>query len=228
MIRAVVFDMDDTLYPEAQYVRSGFRAVGRELETRGAGPAARASELFASIHFGEGRDRVFNKAAERLGFPEEWVRDLIDVYREHVPDGLSLHEDAVDVLAALRGSYKLGVVTDGWTVVQQHKVDALGVAAEVDHVFLTDHLGRSMWKPHPEPFRRCLAALDVHDPAEAVFVGDNPERDVEGAYNAGMVPVLIRRDDAYFGAAQSAREPMATIRTLAELPALLARLSENA
>jgi len=228
MIAAVLFDMDDTLYAEEQYVRSGFRAVGDELARRGHGRASEAADLFAALHFGESRDRVFNKAAERLGFPEDWVPALVRTYREHTPTGLSLHDDAVRVLRALRPQVKVGVVTDGWTVVQQHKVDALGLADHVDHVFLTDQLGRARWKPHPEAFHRCLAALGVADPATAIFVGDNPERDVEGAHNAGLHPVWIRREGAYFEDATFARPPVATIRTLAELPPIVERLSEAA
>ena len=226
MIRAVLFDLDDTLYPEASYVRSGFRAVGAELAARGVGEAEASGDVFASIHFGEGRDRVFNKAAERLGFPAEWVGDLVGVYRNHRPRGLELFEDARRVLDALRGSYALGIVTDGWLVTQSAKRDALGVAELVDCVFLTDTLGRAMWKPHPEPFRRCLAALGV-SASEAVFVGDNPERDVEGALNAGLRPVWLRRDEAYFVDATPDRAPAATIRSLDELGPLLARWTET-
>ncbi len=228
MIRAVLFDLDDTLYAESSYVRSGFAAVGRALEARGHGDGDAATELFCGIHFGEGRDHVFDKAADRLGFPREWVPELVRAYREHRPTGLALFDEVPALLADLRTQYRVGVVTDGWTVIQSNKVAALGLEAHVDHVMLTDSLGRAHWKPHPLPFQRCLAALGVEDPRDAVFVGDNPERDIEGAHNAGLVPLWLRREGAYFFDAALGREPAATLRTLGELPAVLARLSEAA
>jgi len=226
VIAAVLFDMDDTLYPEASYVRSGFRAVGRALAERGLADAAEAADVFIGIHFGEGRDRVFNKAAERIGFPEELVPTLVATYRDHEPEPLDFYDDVVDVLAALRPRYRLGVVTDGWLNVQGAKARALGVADHVDHVFLADQLGRARWKPHPEPFHRCLEALGAPDPAQAVFVGDNPERDVVGARNAGMHPVRIVRGDAYFGGADDA-DAAPVITSLTELPALLDTLESS-
>lgn len=227
MIAAVLFDMDDTLYPEASYVRSGFRAVGRALADRGLADAGTAAEVFIGIHFGEGRDRVFNKAAARLGFPEELVPALVSAYRDHEPEPLDFYDDVPGALAALRRRYRLGVVTDGWLRVQGAKARALGIEEHVDHVFLTDQLGRERWKPHPEPFHRCLEALGVSDPATAVFVGDNPERDVAGARNAGMHAVRMVRGGAYFGEAHDA-DAAPVISSLTELQPLLDALEIDA
>jgi putative hydrolase of the HAD superfamily len=221
VIRAVLFDLDDTLYAEADYVRSGFAAVADELADRGHGDASEMSALFASIHFGEGRDYVFNKAAARIGFPESDIGGLVAVYREHRPRGLAFHDEVVDVLARLRSTYRLGVVTDGWTVIQSNKVAALGLRDHVDHVFLTDSLGRAHWKPHPLPFARTLEALGA-SANEAIFVGDNPERDVAGARAAGLGAVRIRRGDAYFGEVEDeALKADHDVRDLLELEALL-------
>ena len=69
-------------------------------------------------------------------------------------------------------------------------------------------------KPHPEAFRAAMAAVDEHDPAACVFVGDRPYDDMHGAKSAGMRAVLIPHSDvpAFDGAV-----PDAVITSLAEL-----------
>lgn len=226
MIEAVLFDLDDTLYAEAAYVRSGFAAVGAELAARGLADADEAAEVFASIHFQETRDRVFNTGLARLGLDdetiEEVVRPLVACYRDHEPTGLAFHDGVAALLRDLRTWAKVGVVTDGWLGVQQRKAAALGLAAHVDAIVFSDELGRERWKPHPAPFDLCRERLGGVPASAGVFVGDNPERDVAGARAAGLRPVLLRRPGAYFAEARSSGEA-AVIDDLAQLPALLDR-----
>lgn len=220
MIRAVLFDVDDTLYDEAMFVRSGFSAVAEELARRGVADPDGISALFCHIHFEEGRERVFNKAAVRIGFDEGWIADLVRIYREHEPQ-LDLFEEVPSVLGTLRENYRLGCVTDGWFQTQQNKVTALGLHGLVDEVVLSDEFGRAFWKPHARPFHACCERLGV-EPGEAVFVGDNPERDVQGARDAGLISVRLRRQGAYF-AGDDAFQPHHEIGDLHELVELLAR-----
>src|SRR5687767_769940 len=89
----LVFDLDDTLYPECDYVRSGFAAVDRWLrEHRGV---TGFSEI-ANAHFRGGRrGNIFDLSLEELGLPRDpaLVSRLVTVYREHKPS-IRLHEDA--------------------------------------------------------------------------------------------------------------------------------------
>lgn len=198
MIEAVLFDLDDTLYPEEEFVRSGFRAVGRELESRGLCSGARASELFVTIHKGEGRDAVLDKGLRRLGLSPTLASELVATYRAHDPVQLTLFPGVSELLRRLRMVVKVGVVTDGWLGVQKRKVAALGLEDQVDAVFCSDELGRALWKPDPAPFLGCLDRLGGVKPERAVFVGDNPARDVAGALAAGLRPVLLRTDQGCF------------------------------
>jgi putative hydrolase of the HAD superfamily len=117
-------------------------------------------------------------------------------------------------------------VTDGWLAVQRRKVEALGVEPLLDALVISDELGRDFWKPHPKPFLNCCARLGV-EPSEAVFVGDNPERDMVGARRAGLASIRIRRPGGYFEATEfggsEARSDF-EIHQLTELESLLARL----
>lgn len=191
-IRAVVFDLDDTLYPESAYVASGFRAVGdalsREHGVTGFG------ELAASLAASGVRGNVFDEALRRLGRGDDAGRLVpwcVTTYREHLP-AIELFPEAREALEELHGQVKLGVLTDGWLAAQRRKVEALGLAARVDAVVFSDSFGREHWKPSPVPYRAVAEALGVaHD--GCVYVADNPAKDFITARSLGWRTVQVSR-----------------------------------
>lgn len=222
MIRAVLFDLDDTLYPEGQFYRSGFAVVADWLADRGAGRRERIARTLDELHFNGGREHVFDRAATVLGFPSQWVPELVWLFHSHLPQ-LELPASTIHVLGELCPHYRLGIVTDGHGAVQRRKLDALRLWGRVDGTVITDDLGRRYWKPSPVPFVSCCRSLRTR-PHEAVFVGDNPRRDILGARRAGLFAVRLRRADGYFRDDEDLPEapPHATISNLMELPSLLA------
>ena len=223
MVRAVLFDLDDTLYCECDFVRGGFAAVAEALQSRGVGEAPRLCAVLEAIHVDEGREGVLDKLAARVGFPRAWIPDLVERYRSHRP-AIALAPDAALALARLRGRYRLGCVTDGWAAVQRRKIEALGLATQLDAIVVADDRGRLHWKPSPVPLLECCDRLRV-SPAECVYVGDDPERDVRGARNAGIASVRLRRARGYFGRyGDEADPPDFEIASLVDLEGILNRL----
>ena len=195
--QAVVFDMDDTLYPERAYVLSGFRAVAAWVEERAGIPATEGfgelRDLFEQGVHGDTFDRWL--ARHDLS-PEEMVPELIQVYRDHEPT-LTPYPEVPGVLDALRKRYRLGLVSDGYLAVQQRKLAALGLARCFDAVVFSDTWGRACWKPHTRPYHEVLCRLEV--PGEdAVYVGDNPSKDFTGAHAMGMKTVRVRRPEGVY------------------------------
>jgi putative hydrolase of the HAD superfamily len=192
MSRVVVFDLDDTLYPEHQFVLSGFRAVGAWLEReRGlSGFEATARSLFAS----GARGNIFDRALESLGHPAspELVQQLVKVYREHPPT-LTLHADARRALDQFKGRHRLALITDGFLETQRNKVAALGLAPYMEALIFSDEHGRACWKPSPVPYRRCVEALGC-TAADCTYVGDNPNKDFVTARSLGWKTVQILRE----------------------------------
>ncbi len=195
MIRAILFDLDDTLYLESDYYRSGFRVVADELQARGVGDAAELRALMESIQDSEGPAGVIDKAARRWPFRSEWVPELVELVRGHIPSISLLKEDR-DLLLQLRSRFLLGCVCDGRSQVQRNKIHALGLENMMDSIVYSDDLGRDYWKPHPRPYQTCCKNLGI-DAGQCVFVGDSPERDIRGARNAGMLAVRLRRFGSY-------------------------------
>lgn len=169
-IRAVVFDLDDTLYSESDYVLSGFSAVATEIENI-YGISGAQSELAAL--FGADRRGVFGRFLRAHGLGADGEKNLVDVYRNHAPK-ITLFPSAERTLTVLRErGYKLGVITDGDGERQRNKADALGLLSLVDEFIVTD---ASAQKPKPDAFINMANALGVSS-EQMMYVGDNPLKD---------------------------------------------------
>ena len=190
-IRLVVFDIDDTLYIEEDFVRSGFDAVGqfaaRELGINGLAAAC------LKLHWSGVRGSVFNDALKACGHADDeaTVRQLIDVYRGHRP-AIRLLPDALQVLDALKGRYRMAAVSDGPYVGQAQKAAALRLDGWIEAVILTDHWGREFWKPHPRAFETLQEQFQVSGP-ECVYLGDSPVKDFVAPRSLGWRTIRIRR-----------------------------------
>lgn len=228
-IKAILFDLDDTLYPERDFVFSGFRAVSEWVQSRLGLPSdscfRRLQELFR-----EGvRKDTFNVwlaecCPDRLGM----VADLVQVYRNHIPR-ISPYSEVVPVLSRLRDSYVLGLVTDGLCDVQERKLAALDLTHLLSAVVFSDSLGIDAWKPSPVPYKAALAELGVQA-FDAVYVGDNPLKDFLGARRAGLWSIRVQRPECEHSDKKSpspSHAPDTTIETFNELGAALAEIERQ-
>lgn len=220
MIRAVLFDLDDTLYPEIEFYRQGFAAVAEELAGRGIGPAEFVRATLERLHFAD-RKAVLDRASAVLGFPRDWVPDLLHRFRG-CEIRLRLPAETDAILRRLCPFYRLAIITDGHAQVQERKLAALGLVGRVDTVVICDHLGREHWKPDSLPFQTACRHLKVR-PQEAIFVGDHPQRDILGALRAGLGAVRIRTALGWFRDRPNLPEaqPWAEIERLDQLPGVL-------
>ncbi len=221
--RAVVFDLDDTLYPYRRFKLSGFLAVARHLEATRALDARLGFAALAGAAHSHHRGRELQACLEQYDLPAADLPTLIDVFRHHAPS-LRLGRAAARVLARLRhDGWRVGVVTNGQPTIQARKIDALGVSALVDTVVYAMACGHGGGKPAPEPFAAVARQLDV-PPAWTVFVGDDERCDVGGARAAGMLAV---RCTAWTSPA-SATDAHAVVDRLARVPAVAQVLLEEA
>src|SRR4051794_11933913 len=190
--RAVIFDLDDTLYREHDYVRSGFRAVARRLAAEPAAPSE--GELYDALvaeWARHGRGHVFDAVAAEARLDVD-VDELVTVYREHQPQ-LTLYPDAERALARLEADATLvGVLTDGLATVQRRKLRALRLDSRIPCIVVSDDYGLDAWKPSPVPYLAALGRLGVAA-REAVYVGDNPSKDFIGARALGLQTIRVRR-----------------------------------
>ena len=197
-LSAVLLDLDDTLYPERDFVRGGFQAAAAALVADASRirttPDAPATFELLWQQFQRGvRGSVFDAVLSQLNIPRDptLIDELVRAYRSHEPQ-LTLFLDADRVLKILAPRYGLGILTDGPADVQRRKVKALDLQHRVESIVYSDDFGREQWKPSPIPYLELLRRLHV-EPSHAVYVGDNPKKDFVGARRLGLQTVRVRR-----------------------------------
>lgn len=186
----MLIDLDDTLYEERTYVMSGFADVAAAVAVE---TGSDESELFSAMveEFDRnGRGKVFDSALERVGVPptSDRIARLVDRYRAHRPM-IRFFEGVIPALAELRDSYKLAVVTDGRPLMQQRKVEALGVRQHVDTIVYCMECEAP--KPSPRAFLESLSTLGA-ELKHAVVVGDDVVADLGAASAMGCPFIRVR------------------------------------
>ncbi len=195
-IKAVLFDFDDTLHLRDHAFRMAchlflykhYPAISEQEH------AARYEEMVRFDDYGYHRPMPYAQYIER--FLCKWDGVVCDNAAEALQEffldfaaNSVLLDDAVDTLHELRRrGYRIGVITNGYSFTQDHKLGFAGLRPYIDIVLVeqTEQLG----KPHAEIFRRAAARLGV--PCEAcLFVGDHPINDIGGARAAGIAAVRI-------------------------------------
>jgi putative hydrolase of the HAD superfamily len=198
-LEAILLDMDDTLYPERDYVLSGFQAVADWAASNLGIPAGAGLAKLRSLFEAGVRGDSFNRwlASYGVDAQQELIQELIAVYRGHEP-ALTPFADVVPFMTRLQGRYRLGLVSDGYLAVQRRKLASLGLAPYLDAVVFSDQWGREAWKPDTRPFIEALQLLQV-EAGNAVYLGDNPAKDFLGARQLGIWTVWVRRSRSEYG-----------------------------
>ncbi len=192
-VRAVLFDLDDTLYPERQFVDGGFAAVAGFLAERFGRSAAVLASRLRDLHDQDGRGRLFDTlvAEQGLGGESDLVPACLFVYRTHTAR-LTPFAGVVGLLDGLRAAgVRTGVISDGNGAVQSRKLAGLdGLAERLDVVVLTDDLGPGNAKPSRVPYDVACRLLAV-DPSATIYVGNDPRKDFRGARAAGLRTIRV-------------------------------------
>jgi putative hydrolase of the HAD superfamily len=188
--RLVVFDLDDTLYLEREYVRSGLSAVADFLsrEHHLDGFLATSWQIFLEGARGD----IFDRTLVRMGHVPnaELVQSLVGVYRHHHPT-IAPCTGAQSILERLHDCAKIGLISDGHSLAQQRKFEALKLNAWFDYVTFTDLLGRDFWKPHPRAFVEMQSASALAGEC-CLYIGDNPAKDFVAPRRLGWKSVRLR------------------------------------
>ncbi len=227
MITTVVFDLDDTLYDEIDYCRSGFAAVAEFLASRPDTPdAERIFDCLWEQFTAGNRTKTFNAALDQLGIScdETLIGSAVKVYRDHVPK-ITLPAESRDILCQLQQKYTLALLTDGFLPAQQLKVQALGIEAYFKCIIYTEQLGRQFWKPSPAGFEKLTQALNA-EPQTTVYVADNEKKDFIAPNKLGFLTVQIIRPARIHteSPGRSAAAPQYVIHKITQLPPLLDKL----
>lgn len=225
MIEVLIFDLDDTLYLEKDFVMSGYQAVGKYLADSNVCDRQSAFSCMAETFSTQGRQMVFPTLMEKFPNISATLADLIEVYRQHRP-AICLFPGYQGLLQEFVHQYRLGVITDGLPAVQARKVRALGLEDVMEKIIYTWEYGTDKQKPHPFAFSLMLESLRAK-PGSALFVGDNPDKDCKGAHQAGMICVQVQHPmvSGVGPGATMHEKPEFIIDTLLQLPQILRHMN---
>lgn len=124
---------------------------------------------------------------------------------------------AVSLLNALQGKAKLGIITNGFTDLQQIRLERTGLHNHFDILVISEQVGAA--KPHPQIFAHAMQLMGQPDPANVLMVGDNPIADIGGGYQAGFYTCWLNRFEAVLPSGITAN---VEVQSLAQLEAALA------
>lgn len=232
MIKAVIFDLDDTLYDYKALERAAFECVGGLVRERLGVSVEQYEEAFMRARqatkdmIGEtatshSRMLYFQKTLEYLDIrPLYLALEMYETYWGFFLDNMLLYPGARELLEALHEKYiRVGVCTDLLAHIQHRKLRRLGMMDDVDCMVTSEEAG--VEKPSPGIFQLCLEKLRI--PAEEVcFIGDNLERDVKGAMAAGLQAVWFHPERKDCAQEETAQDDIDVVSDYEELYQLLA------
>jgi len=181
----VVFDLDDTLYSEADYVDSGIRHVCAQINTL---CGIDCYEKIQAYRLKDSKVDWLTLVCELTGLKPSVKESLLWMYRLHLPD-IKLSENCSESLEKIQTeALAVAVLTDGRTVTQKLKLASLGL----NHwpAYVSEDYGHA--KPAPDRFQ----AIQKDFPAEQyVYVADNVQKDFLGCNSLGWLGIGMRGDD---------------------------------
>lgn len=187
-MKVVCFDLDDTLFKEIDYLSSAYREIASSVTGGDQAAESAAYELMLATYKAGGN--AFERLNKFLGIDRP-VADYLDIYRNHRPD-IRLSADVVETLDSLKSAgCVIGLITDGRSVQQRHKIEALGLGRWIseEDIVISEEFGSE--KPDPANFEYFMKRYLC---GEFVYVGDNPAKDFVAPNRLGWTTVLLKDD----------------------------------
>ena len=180
----LVFDLDDTLYKEVDFLRSAFAEISSSLQKYcGVNYYDKMLKWFDS-----GVD-VFGKLEKECGNRKLQKMEMIQIYRQHFPN-ISLCSGVETFLDAVRPSSKgLGIITDGRSITQRNKIKALELEQYFDDIIISEEFGSE--KPSLASFQYFE---DKYPLSDYFYFGDNLKKDFIAPNKLGWNSICLLDD----------------------------------
>lgn len=183
----IVFDLDDTLYDEVNFVKSGFQEVAHYLKDE------KYYDFMVDVFEREGSGKVFDKLIEKFGLDIN-INQFIEIYRFHTPN-IVLSNESLELLKFAK-DFKTALISDGNYIMQKNKFNALKLDEFIEYPIFTDFYHTK--KPEKKPYKMVMDKYKDED--KFVYISDNPKKDFKALGQLGWIgiryknPVGIYRD----------------------------------
>ncbi len=167
----LIFDLDDTLYKEIDYLKSAYKEISLVISNKiNRSKDAIFNEMIESYFNGL---NVFETILDKYQIKDIMIKDLIFMYRNHKPK-IYLNENTNKVLLELKKKvFKTGLITDGRSMQQRNKISALGLSDYFDEIIISDEFGSE--KPDIKNFKYFINKYG--EDKNYLYVGDNVKKD---------------------------------------------------
>jgi len=189
-IKAVVFDIDGTLYRSQEYERHLYLMIVKTISWFTGLDIQQAAERLRQEKY---KHRTVSRSVEAMGIDR---RMFFDKLAEHVEPGkyIAKNPEAIAVLNTLRRrGYKIALHTNSGRKLAEKVLEAIGIGDNCYDVLITSDEAEP--KPSQEGYLLCAAKLNVK-PSEALYVGDRPEVELKPAKEMGMKTALINNQSS--------------------------------
>lgn len=203
MIRAVLFDLDDTLVDHHYASRAALAGVRERfvaLQSRELDELVQENQrILDSMHHevALGRRDVADARIERyrrlfafVGHPATRAAAAAELHRRTYHANRRCVEGALELVTHLKARLRIAVVTNNTVAEQEEKLATFGFAPFVDALVTSEEIGAA--KPDPRIFRIALERVSC-EAHEAVMIGDAWTHDVIGATSAGIRALWLNR-----------------------------------
>lgn len=174
----IVFDLDDTLYNEIDYLKSAYVAVAKKLKPDNW------EQLYTYIFsLYRNNQNVFEYLSENYDITKE---QLLHSYRYHIPN-IKPFDGVIETFENIKQQNgKIGILTDGRKVTQTNKLNALGLTHFIDHIVISEVIGSE--KPAANNY---VAFEKFHKSGTYFYIGDNYKKDFITPKSRGWQTVAL-------------------------------------
>lgn len=192
-MKAIFFDLDNTIYDAKEYYFGAFKNISDYLSKKYRIPAG---EIYKkSVKLWEKKTsrypHLFDDLAEALGIRGNEIKNIVSIFNEY-KGRLRPYPDTITTFKKIKNKgYKIGVITDGNFKRQERKIKLLGIKKFLKIVIYTKKIKP---KPSVEPFLTAIKKLKLN-PKDTFYVADNPFVDFKGAKKIGMQIIRLKRGE---------------------------------
>ena len=185
-----IFDLDETLYVEKNFVLSGFKVVAKYLNLKYNFNYQRTFKDLKTIMKIHGRGKIFDKLLKKKKiYSKKIIKKLIFIYQHHRPE-IKIKREALRVLKKLSKKNKLYLLTDGFFKTQQSKVAALRIKKYFKKIYYTGYYGQGFEKPSLKCFKM-IKDKEKCDWLKLIYIADNPIKDFINLNKKQVVTVRV-------------------------------------
>lgn len=180
----IVFDLDDTLCNEIDYLESAYKEISIYLSNKTNKPAHIIFNEFITF-YREGLN-AFEEIIIKYNLKAVSSNDLLHIYRNHFPN-IKLSKSTNNILIALKkNAFKVGLITDGRSVQQRNKIKALQLSDYFDDIIISEEFGSE--KPN---IKNYLYFQDKYKQANCVYIADNTQKDFISPNKLGWITICL-------------------------------------